>query len=459
MSILLKPVKLALCVGCLFCLAAVPMRSEGPLLVGGPSQGSLVQAEGVPYKWSATSLAFNSGTETLSYWTDQGSLGSVSNPDNLVAQAFSAWQNVPTASIKFTQAGKLSQDVTLSNYKTVLNALQNCGASPATTAPSGGAQPVTVIFDTDGSILNDMGEDPNTIGGEATALCPSSDGKSNTYNRGEAILNGKKSDTSLLTAVMTHEFGHLIGFDHAQINLDCLSNTQACADDGSLAGVPIMFPVLLRNPNTGTYPTTPRTDDVAAVSVLYPETANNAPAQIPFSTLGRIQGRVFFSDGMTPAQGYNVIARCVSCASGPRVVAVSNVSGYLFTENAGNTAVPTSLSAEPYFSHDPALLGFFDLPGLPPGTYTVEVEAIHNSSPFPFVQGSSVGPIGILGFQFTLPGTCATHQFFDNPPPGADPCTSGTTLTVPPSSAGVTTGIDIVLTGTGPRFDAWEDRP
>ena len=29
--------------------AAVPMRSEGPLLVGGPSVVGLVQNEGVPY--------------------------------------------------------------------------------------------------------------------------------------------------------------------------------------------------------------------------------------------------------------------------------------------------------------------------------------------------------------------------------------------------------------------------
>jgi hypothetical protein len=448
------PTKGAFFLLCLWLLAAARVRSEGPLLVGGPSQ-----AEGVPYKWGGNSLAFDSSTQTLSYWTDRGSLGSVSNPDDLVKTAFSAWQNVPTAEIEFTQAGKLTQDVTASNFMAVLNALQNCGTSPATTAPGGGAQPVTVIFDTDGSIIQAMGEDPNTIGGVATALCPTSDGISNTYNRGEAILNGKQGNTNLLTAVMIHEFGHMIGFDHTQINLDCLSNTQTCANDGSLAGVPIMFPVLLRNPNTGTYPLTPRTDDVAAVSVLYPETTTNAPTQIPFSTLGRIQGRVFFSDAVTPAQGLDVIARCVSCSLGPRVVAVSSVSGFRFTEDAGNGAIPISRSEEPFFSHDPTLIGFFDIPGLPPGEYTVEVEAIHSSSPIPFVNGSAVGPIGILGFQFALPGGCTDRQFFNSPAPGADPCDAGTTVTVPPSSTSVTTGIDIILTGTGPRYDAWEDEP
>ena len=59
--------------------AAVPMRSEGPLLVGGPSVVGLIQNEGVPYAWTLNSNAFNSTTRTLSYWTDQGTLGSMTN--------------------------------------------------------------------------------------------------------------------------------------------------------------------------------------------------------------------------------------------------------------------------------------------------------------------------------------------------------------------------------------------
>ena len=58
-----------------------------------------------------------------------------------------------------------------------------------------------------------------------------------------------------------------------------------------------MFPILLDNATN-----TLKTDDVAAISALYP--ASNFS-----STTGRIQGHVLFSDGITPAQGYNVIAR------------------------------------------------------------------------------------------------------------------------------------------------------
>jgi hypothetical protein len=48
--------------------------------------------------------------------------------------------------------------------------------------------------------------------------------------------------------------------------------------------------------------------------------------------MGRIQGRILFSDGQTPAEGYNLIAHQVE---NPRVIAVSLVSGFLFTSNAG----------------------------------------------------------------------------------------------------------------------------
>jgi hypothetical protein len=427
--------------------SVIPIHSEGPELVGGPSTPS---TEGQPYKWGGTTLAFNA--TTLNYWTDQGQLGSITDPDSLVANAFQAWQNVATANINFIRKGQLGANVTSSNILTVLNNLEDCSTLPA--APTGGiAQPVTVIYDTDGSIFQALGEDPNTIGGEATALCPTSDGTNNIYNRGEVLLNGKGFSSSELTAVMIHESGHLIGLDHSQINLDCLTPCSQAEEDG----VPIMFPVLLQNAD-GTYHTNPRTDDQAAVSVLYPVATNPPPAgKTLFTSMGRIQGMILFSDGVTPAQGFNVIARSVA---NPSTVAVSNVSGCLFTEDAGESAIPGSFSDEPFFSHDTSLIGYYDIPGLPPGDYTLEVEAINNAGQFAFVGGSSLGPIGKIGFQFALPGTCVTHQFFNVPPPGTDPCNVGTTVSVPAvGTGGITTGKDISLIGTGPRYDAWEDGP
>jgi len=153
-----------------------------------------------------------------------------------------------------------------------------------------------------------------------------------------------------------------------------------------------------------------------------------------------------------------VIARNTS---DPGTIAVSNVSGFLFTADAGDAAVPSSLTEEPFGSHDTALYGFFDIPGLPPGTYTLEVEGINNSGVFPFVFGSSVGPVGELGFQFLLPGPC-TPQLLANETTHAATC--GGPADPPAAPLSVTsgaplTGEDIILIGSSPRCDAWEDCP
>ncbi len=145
----------------------------------------------------------------------------------------------------------------------------------------------------------------------------------------------------------------------------------------------------------------------------------------------------------------------------PLVTAVSSVSGFLYTADAGSPLIP-SWYGSAYGSRDPALIGYYDLPGLPPGDYTVEVEAIHNSEPIPFVGGSGLGPIGDLGFQFPLP------SLLPNPPPctpeylvsGATAtCSSAAATTIPVDAGSVVTGTDVILIATPPRYDAWEDGP
>ena len=425
-------------------------HAEGPLFVGGTFGVS-----GKPFVWLIN---------PLTYWTDQGTLGTLSNAnaDSLVKNAFQAWQDVPTASINFSQAGKLPTDVTSSNIMTVLDQLYNCSTPINPSNSSFIARDRTIVYDTDGSAIRALGDDPNLVLGEATPVCLSTDGINNFFQRGLAILNGKPltdgtSTPTDVQATMVHEFGHLIGLDHSQINLNCLTAT--CTSDDE-AGVPIMFPVAV-NPSR----TTLSTDDLAGISVLYPETVSKPPAQVPFTTLGRIQGRIFFSDGQTQAQGFNVIARQVDDPSTPqnesRIIAVSVVSGFLFTSDAGNVVVPSSLTEEPFGSHDTTLYGFFDIPGLPPGTYTLEVEGINNSGVFPFVFGSSVGPVGGLGFQFLLPGPCSPQLLADEATHAA---TCGGPADPPPAQLSVTsgaplTGEDIILIGSSPRCDAWEDCP
>jgi hypothetical protein len=425
----LVPVALALAV-----VAVIAVRAGGPLYVGGPPPF----APGVPFVWTTVN--------PLTYWTDLGNLGTRTNAlaDTLVADAFKVWQDVPTATISFSMAGHLSTDIQNGGqYLSLANDLKNCSVA----LPAGSlAKDRSIIYDdSNGSILQDLGEDPKSVLGFATALCFTTNGVNNNFNRGLALINGKfAGNTTLVKAVMIHEFGHMIGLDHSQINLDCLTGTCSSAE---LDGVPTMFPVLINDEAMSTL----ATDDIAAISALYP-TSNFA------SSTGRITGHVLFSDGQTPAQGFNVIARRVG---DPLVTAVSSVSGFLYTVDVGNPVYPWGGDA--YGSRDPALIGYYDLPGLPDGSYTVEVEAIHNSEPIPFVYGSGLGPIGNLGFQFPLPSLLPT------PPPctpeylvtGATATCSSAAATPIPLVAGspVSTGTDVILIGTPPRYDAWEDGP
>ena len=447
----LVPVALALAV-----LAVIAARAGGPLYVGGPGA-----VPGLPYRWTVN---------PLTYWTDLGMLGSLANQDadSMVVSAFQVWQDAPTASITFAKdtsnSGKLGADVTADNITAVLNTIEGCG-------PLGSiAKDRSIIYDVDGSaVAAYLGQgNENVALGFASAACLSSNGlNSNYFQRGYAVLNGRFLDgidtftnpevaPAEFKAVMIHEFGHLIGLDHSQINLNCLTSYCAPGSD-DLEGVPTMFPVLIDAAAMSTL----ATDDIAAISLLYPETVSNPPSQVPFaSTTGRITGHVLFSDGQTPAQGFNVIARKTD---NPLVTAVSSVSGFLFTADAGNPLVQLpGVTPSPFGSRDTTLIGVYDIPGLPPGAYTIEVEAIHNSEPIPFVGGSGLGPIGDLGFQFPLP------SLLPNPPPctpeylvssATATCDSAAATTLTVDGGSVVTGADVILIGTPPPYDAWEDGP
>src|SRR5258707_281934 len=154
------------------------------------------------------------------------------------------------------------------------------------------------------------------------------------------------------------------------------------------------------------------------------------------SSYGPLSGTVFFSDGFTPAQGVNVIARSTSL---PRRNAASAVSGFSFPGNPGQTttclnpAAPTpqtcSNLGDPFGSRDPTLIGHFEIP-LPPGNYTLQLESIFSG----FGGGSSVGPL-------------------DPPIPAPGTYSSAATLSVTP---GATTAFNITLQGPQQRFDAFE---
>ncbi|HMI51154.1 MAG TPA: matrixin family metalloprotease [Candidatus Saccharimonadales bacterium] len=413
---------------------------------------------GAPFVWDTSN--------PISYRVESGPLSQKANGGTVVIDnahgvtrvqnLFGSWSALTTANLNVSHAGGLlavgsfpaNGDVkTVNDFLAVAGEV--AGQNPDPSSCNGGGQS-PIMFDADGSIFDGLGLPPEVIGfAFACAYNPSS-GK--ILSAG-AILNGRFQDgvnnsgnfeltSAEFDQAFTHEFGHFLGLGHSQINVDLFlkainNQSYSCSPDDT-AGMPLMFPVIGLCPAkvTAGVPIL-GVDDAAWMSKLYPVPSPAPAGKSSFSSAyGTISGTVYFSDGVTPAQGVNIIARSKTL---PRRNAVSAVSGYLYTGNPGQLATCVNPSAptedtcsnlgDPFGSHDSSLLGHFDIP-LPPGTYTLSVESVFDG----FTGGSSVGPL-------------------DPPIPAPGTFSSAGTVTV---TAGGTTAFNITLQGTQPRFDAFE---
>jgi hypothetical protein len=409
-------------------LCSVVAFAGGPLVIGGPTMAS-----GQAFKWN--------NAVPVTYWTDQGNLGSLTKTaaDQFTAQMLSVWTTTPGVQLSTSQAGTLATDITGANVLAQSNN-PNSEINIKT----------AIIYDTDGSVTDALLGDgaSNSILGFAGPTEVQSDGISNNFiTLANAVLNGKWIDginnannpeiaQDKFKEAFIHEFGHLLGLHHSQINVEVVDDVTARTAD-NLAGLPIMFPFLLNTPARPTL----STDDIAQIRELYPAAG---PA-----TTGKITGRILFSDGIAAAQGYNVVARRVddpnTAQNESRVIAVSSVSGFRFTDDAGNAVIGNP--GDPFGSRDATLYGEYEIVGLPPGNYTVQVEAIDPD----FIGGSNVGPLS--NFQFPMIGSC-TFEFFNVNESSTDACTDSSQITV--GAGAVISGTDIILNNTPPSFDAWE---
>lgn len=276
------------------------------------------------------------------YAIDPGRLGPLTNSRAaaLIRRSFDAWK--PNTSSPYLQSwlkfveysDLLPYDVTADNYQTLLNQL------PSTINP--------VIFDDNGMIVDDLlgrGAKENILG---FASVFSSNGQ---IVGARAIFNGyfmkryNQTEEEIYSTVL-HEIGHMCGLDHNQ-------HSRHLAFDG-IAGddkpVSIMFPTATDSDNLRNQPTF---DDQISISNLYPTTTHR-------NNTGSVAGSVSRSNQGLP--GVNVIAR----ESTDPVNKVSTTVTGTYKPNTGT----------------------YELNGLPPGMYSIMVEAIDKQ----FTGTSSVGP-------------------------------------------------------------------
>lgn len=430
----------------------------GPMLVGGAAVGTrpAFGIDAKPFAWDPAKMP-------IQYRLDPGPMavspGGVVVVDHAtgaqrVQAMFGVWQAVPTAALSFTNAGPLlpagsytgGDLTTVKQFNDVMGSCNSGAQSP-------------VIFDADGQIMAGLGLTNDVIGFATSCAL---DKVAGTFVSAAVLLNGKFQDgvdtpASIppnfeLTAnefdeAITHEIGHFLGLDHSQINLELLTRGVFPCDLDQLAGLPLMFPeaVCQARKDAGLPVLAP--DDVAWISSLYPSAS--------FATnYATISGTILFSDGVSQVQGANVIARLIDDPNTPqdesRRVAVSAISGYLFTGNPGqNVSVtqpgaPDNTNGSAPGSRNAQLIGFYQI-AVPPGTYTVEVESIFQS----FSGGSRAGP---LDPPIPLPGPA---EFWNKDESAFDFPMQQDTITV--HAGDKITGIDIILNGTPPRFDQNED--
>jgi hypothetical protein len=399
-------------------LLAALSRAGGPKYIAGTSYFDAASA-GQPIIWPQGQIT---------YYTDQGDLSPIlpgSSADSFVADAFSQWTAVPTAALAATNAGHLAEDVNGSN---VIRNSDGTLTMPADIQSTATSTPVGIVYDNDGSVTDAL---LGTGAGNSSqcffnAAFGGSDNFAPSANIQHAlvVINGQcAQQSSQLTDVeyrLVRVLGGVLGLGWSQLNLNVVTGApRPSADD--LAGFPVMHftdlltcvPITICYPN----PLQPALDDAAAISRLYPVTAQNQSnfpgKQIFSTTTARVHGSVWFTDPSSkptqPMQGANVVARWIDPKTGTpstRITA-SSVSGFLFTGNAGNSVTGfTDALGNAYSqfgSADPSVEGFFDLAGLqiPNGASATQYQlTVESLDP---LLSTGVGPYG--PYQVTPSGT------------------------------------------------------
>jgi hypothetical protein len=306
--------------------------------------------DGVPFVWP-------NGGRNITWNADQGGLGALTKAeaDSFVAQSFSRWTDVPSATISYVQGANLAVDVDETNFEPFLEA----------TAPDGLS---AIVYDNTGAIFELLFGPGSGVLGFAgpewgdTAAC--------TITEGLAFLNGPEfspTEPNTALSIMVHEFGHFSNLAHTQTNGGILLGIAVGTPETSgpapfdTFGSPTVADFINNGLLETMYPfffgpafgeDSLERDDISSISRLYPEAGH-------FASTAAVSGSIFGPNGTTRLSGVNVIARNVA---NPFLDSISALSGD-FTDET-----------DPAVS---AVVGTYRFTGLTPGAqYAVYVDEI-----------------------------------------------------------------------------------
>ena len=299
---------------------------------------------------------------TIQYWLDPGPLGRFTNDQArvLVQEAMKIWEEAsPYANVPhFEFVGYLPEDINGTNYQEYVS-LFSCYEDDLGSCPTQAQKDLktVIIFDEDDSILNnELCKITNCSALAGARVFEGSGSNPGFIKQGIFVLGSfGGADTTRVSAVMgtmIHEIGHLLGLAHTSINQEAYIDSNEEFDRYmvsmfiAISGTPVDQEV------TGA---TLNPDDIAGISVLYPSET--------FATdTATIKGKILKADE-TPNYYTNVIARNVD---DPLCEAFSFLAGRIcqFASSAVFCDEPVDNNSE------------YIIWGLPPGTYTLEVEDI-----------------------------------------------------------------------------------
>jgi hypothetical protein len=261
---------------CIVLLFALLSRAGGPKCAAGASYFDPTMT-GQPLLWPQG---------LITYYTDQGDLSPIlpnASANTFVANAFSLWTSVPTVALAAARGGQLAEDVSGSNV--IVNA-DGTISIPLDIQSSATGTPIGVVYDSDGAVSNALlgsgAGDSSQCFSNAAFGGADNYGTLATYQHALVVINGQCAQQSSqlvdLEYRLVRVLGTVLGLGWSQVNPNVITGKPPATSD-DYAGFPVMHytdPVSC-SPITRCYPNPYQLtmDDAAAISRLYPVTAQN----------------------------------------------------------------------------------------------------------------------------------------------------------------------------------------